>query len=382
MQREILFNKLSQQDIKDVTRLVKSMRTPLHGIGLSLITKAERLSGVRPPYFSTALETDNEHRKQFLEGLFEMRAVSQELADTCVMTLNECNERLLKFSGRPRSIKSTFLWPFPRIFLSDYRKPAVPASETRTQSLSERLDLIIKKYDEKSRRSSYIYVEPDAKEFEHRFNSLLQIIYLFRFNLREHAFQLRELVTCIENIEMTRTKRRLWVPRIPLRKFFRSMAVDANIGTTTVPAQTGADAVAGDGLTLTQTITRPDALDRQEDIQLVHHQNPQGKVYPRDPDVNPPESVKERFFLYVYQFIQWCKSIDTFFCFKTAGGFVLLSLPAYLPQSAAWFFAWRGQWATITLMLWMFPMAGMFFFTQVFCYIFRMFFINSIIVLF
>jgi hypothetical protein len=55
--------------------------------------------------------------------------------------------------------------------------------------------------------------------------------------------------------------------------------------------------------------------------------------------------------------------MEAMFAFKTAGGFVLLSLPAYLPQSAGWFFAWRGQWATITLMMWMFPMAGMFTFS-------------------
>lgn len=360
VQKEILFNRLSQNDIKDITRLVKSMRTPLHGIGLGLITKTERLAGVHPPNFSTALASDNEQRKQFTEGLSEMRAVSQELADTCVMALNECNDRLRKFSGRPRSLKSTFLWPFPRIFLSDYRQP-VKEEESQIQRLSERLDAVLQKYDQKARRSKFVYVESSdsPRDFELRFNSLLQTMYLFRFNLREHALHLRELVVCVEEIEATRTRRRLWLPHLPLRKYFRSMAVDANMGTTTADE---VDAVVPEstGLTLSQTMSRPDALELQEDIQLVRGNS---KVYPRDPDVNAPTTALEKFFFYVYKFVGWCRSLDVAFSFKTAGGFVLLSLPAYLPQSAGWFFEWRGQWATITLMIWMFPMTGMFFFT-------------------
>ncbi|OAC98006.1 hypothetical protein MUCCIDRAFT_116091 [Mucor lusitanicus CBS 277.49] len=369
IQREVLFNRLAHDDINSITRLVKTMRMPLHGIGLSLITKAERLDQVKQPYFAAAVADDqSEHKRQFLLGLEELRKVSQELTDTCVMTLGECNERLMKFSGKPRSMMSTILWPFPRIFIRDYYKSNKQQQEqqhTRIQSLSERLDQVIYKYEMESKKTSHIFIEPGADKFEARFNGLLQIIYLFQYNLMEHALQLRSLVACVESIEATRTRRRLWLPHLKLRKWFRSLSVSANfggpVGTTTSSPETGGTGGGGGGgndLTLSQTMTRPDNLERDDDMELVCRRNRQGKAYPRDPDVNPPETAFENFFYQVHHIVNWAKSVDAVFAFKTSAGFTLLSLPAFLASSATWFFAWRGQWATITLMLWMFPMAG------------------------
>ncbi|KAL7316809.1 hypothetical protein PS15m_003250 [Mucor circinelloides] len=377
VQREILFNRLAHDDINSITRLVKTMRSPLHGIGLSLITKAERLEQVKQPYFAAAVADDqSEHKKQFLLGLEELRKVSQELTDTCVMTLGECNERLMKFSGKPRSLMSTIFWPFPRIFIRDYykSKKAIQQEEqqhTRIQSLSERLDEVIYKYETETKKMSHIFIEPGADKFEERFNGLLQIIYLFQYNLMEHALQLRSLVACVEGIEATRITRRLWFPHLKLRKWFRSLSVSANlggqVGTATSGPETGSLGAGGIGndLTLSQTMTRPDNMETDDGIELVCRRNHQGKAYPRDPDVNPPETAFENFFYKVHHIVNWAKSVDAVFAFKTSAGFTLLSLPAFLASSATWFFAWRGQWATITLMLWMFPMAGMFFFTVI-----------------
>ncbi|KAI8639572.1 hypothetical protein BD408DRAFT_349684 [Parasitella parasitica] len=187
----------------------------------------------------------------------------------------------------------------------------------------------------------------------------------------EHALQLRSLVACVESIEATRTTRRLWFPRLKLRKWFRSLSVNANIGvqvgTATSGPETGTSGAAGLGneLTLSQTMTRPDNIDADDDIELVCRRNRQGKAYPRDPDVNPPETAFESFFYKLHKIVAWSKSVEAAFAFKTSAGFTLLSLPAFIASSATWFFAWRGQWATITLMLWMFPMAGMFFFTVI-----------------
>ncbi|GAN01233.1 hypothetical protein MAM1_0005c00665 [Mucor ambiguus] len=376
VQREILFNRLAHDDINSITRLVKTMRSPLQGIGLSLITKAERLDQVKQPYFAAAVADDqSEHKKQFLLELEELRKVSQELTDTCVMTLGECNERLMRFSGKPRSLMSTLFWPFPRIFIRDYykNKKAIQQQEqqhTRIQSLSERLDQVIYKYEMESKKMSHIFIEPGADKFEERFNGLLQIIYLFQYNLMEHALQLRSLVACVENIEATRTSRKLWLPHLKLRKWLRSLSVSANlggqVGTATSGPETGGTGAGGNDLTLSQTMTRPDNVERDDDIELVCRRNRQGKAYPRDPDVNPPETAFENFFYKVHHIVNWAKSVNAVFAFKTSAGFTLLSLPAFLASSASWFFAWRGQWATITLMLWMFPMAGMFFFTQVY----------------
>jgi hypothetical protein len=40
---------------------------------------------------------------------------------------------------------------------------------------------------------------------------------------------------------------------------------------------------------------------------------------------------------------------------------VILSIPAFRIEDAAWFAEWRGQWAQISLVLWLFPMAGLFY---------------------
>ncbi|KAI9486242.1 MAG: hypothetical protein EXX96DRAFT_516153 [Benjaminiella poitrasii] len=172
----------------------------------------------------------------------------------------------------------------------------------------------------------------------------------------EHAKHLKELVVCIETIEATRTRRRLWLPRLPLHKWFRSHTVDANLGAPAPNENTGSN-----DLTLTQTLTRTGDVEREEDRELVVGR----RRYPRDPDVNPPETPLEHFFYGLYRVFVWFRGLDAVFALKTAGGFVLLSLPAYLPQSSGWFFAWRGQWATITLLLWMIPIAGMFFFSVI-----------------
>lgn len=382
VQREVLFNRLSHKDISNITRIVKQMRDPLHGIGLSLISKTDRVTDIKKPYFASVMDEEpTEYKKEFLVHLEEMKKVAQELSDTCVLALGECNDRLMEFSGKPRSLKSTLLWPFPRIFLSDYYKSKNATEkeqqEARSQSLSQRLDQVIAKYHEEQKKSKFFFIEPDSKKFEDRFNSLLQIIYLFQFNLVEHANHLRSLVVLVESIEATRTSRRFWLPRLSLAKWFRSTGVDPHLGTQIGSADSQAHDSSNDGINdmhnansggnddlgLTQTMTRPDLLNVSDDVELTGLRNTQGTVFPRDPDVNPPDTAFELVFYNLYKYTRWMKSMEAAFALKTAGGYVLLSLPAFLPQSASWFFAWRGQWATITLMMWMFPMAGMFLFT-------------------
>ena len=345
--REILFNKLAHRDISELTRLVKIMRSPLHGIGISLISKSERLSG-----YSVAAYKDHasDQQQKFFDHLAELRKASQALTDTCAYTLEKCTERLMKYAGKPRSLKSTLLWPFPRLFLSDYRaQPPVEPKEDLMATLNEKME----HFRTQSRKCSRIYVEPDSKLFEEQFNSLLQLIYLFQFNLVEHANHLRTLVTLVENIEQKRRKRRLWLPTIGLKKFFRSTQIDTGLGGTqgnVDPLNVTAD---NNSAELTLTMTRQD-----EDIH--HLTGHKGGVYPRDPDVNPPATRFEHFFYTLNHYTRWMHSLEAVFALKTSIGFVLLSLPAYLPQSSGWFFAWRGQWATVTLMMWMIPMAGMF----------------------
>ncbi|GAA5816474.1 hypothetical protein MFLAVUS_010003 [Mucor flavus] len=370
VKREILFNRLSHKDISGLTRVIKTMRSPLHGIGLSLMTKTDRLTEINKPYFSSvADEEPSYHKRQFLSQLEESRKISQDLSDICVSTLNECNDRLMKFSGRPRSLKSTILWPFPRIFLSDYttnkKSQNQEIGDESTRVLAERLNQAIAKFEQATKKSPFIFVEPNSNKFQDRFNSLLQVIYLFQYNLVEHANRISTLVTCLEEIETNRTSRKFWFPHLTIRKYFRSTGINPNmggqVGSTTIGNGETEQTMENGTLNLTETLTRPDMFNsREEDIQLSGLRTRQGIMFSRDPDINPPVTAFERFFYKVHIYTKWMKSDDSMFALKTAGGFVLLSLPAFLPQSAGWFFDWRGQWATVTLMMWMFPMAGMF----------------------
>lgn len=366
VQREILYNQLSQDDVRDLTRLFKAFSTPLHGIGLSLITKVERLNDLHSESFYkiTNEHEISEHKQQFLGHLEEMRSLTREAATISFDLLNECNQRLMSFSGKPRTWKSTFLWPFPR-FVSFIRKNSTTRKDG---NMLENLDRVIAQFDRESHNASYIFIEPVPNQFEDQFNGLLQVIFLFRFHFKEYLSQLREFVAYVERMEETRVKRKLSFPKLPLHKWFRSIKIDVNIGApmdTLVNNNSRTLVSTGEqGLQLVQTTTRPDPSELlQEDIQLVNNKDKQGRLYIRDPDVNPPETSAERFFLRLYGVMNWFTSVDTFFAFKTAAGFVLLSLPAFLPQSAGWFYEWRGQWATFTLVLWMFPISGMFFYT-------------------
>lgn len=362
--REILFNKLSHEDISHLTRLVKTMRSPLHGIGLSLIMKKDHFSADKP-YFSSDDKDLSEHKREFVAHLEELRKVSQELSDTCVSVLKDCTDRLTKeYGGRPRSLKSTLLWPFPRIFLADYAWRSKLESDNL---LTERLEAAIKKYELRHKKSTFVFIEPNSKTFEDRFNGSLQIVYLFQYNLMEHANHLRSLVALVEDLGKKRVNRKFWVPHTSLRKYFRPTSLNPDItgqaGTANVETTGTNDVNTSNDLNLTNTMTRNG--DANDSVELTGLRSQKGVIYPRDPDVNPPVTKFEHFFYKVHIYTQWMKSVEAIFALKTAVGFVLISLPAFLPQSAGWFFAWRGQWATITLMMWMFPMAGMFFFSLI-----------------
>jgi hypothetical protein len=367
LQREVILNKLSHDDVSSITRLVKMMRLPLHGIGLSQLMKSERLQEKTDLFDSKECDTSDE-RRELMETVREMKSVTQELSDICVMTLSECNSRLMKYCVPARTWKSTLLWPFPRIFISDYRKAPGNSDSESPERLSERLDIAIGRFEEKSKHTSYLLSAGlSTEDYKQQFVGPVQNILLFHYSILQHANQLRSLVACVENIDTSRTRRRLWFPRLSLKKWFRSGDVNPNIGVN-ISSNTGGPGLdgtttGGNDLSLSKTMTNTNPNEFAEEANLVGSRSQRGTIYPRDPDVNPPETATERFFYNFHKIFEWFQSMETIFALKCATGFVLLSLPAFFPQSSVWFFQWRGQWATITLMMWMIPIAGMFFLT-------------------
>ncbi|KAI9474121.1 MAG: hypothetical protein EXX96DRAFT_487378, partial [Benjaminiella poitrasii] len=82
----------------------------------------------------------------------------------------------------------------------------------------------------------------------------------------------------------------------------------------------------------------------------------------KDPDASEPITQLQKFFYAIHLFIKWLASNPTFFAIKTSVGMVILAIPAWRPQDHEWYVNWRGQWATLILVLWILPMAGTFVF--------------------
>ncbi|KAI8080628.1 hypothetical protein BDF21DRAFT_493747 [Thamnidium elegans] len=88
-----------------------------------------------------------------------------------------------------------------------------------TRVLAERLNQAIAKFEQATKKSPFIFVEP---------NSI--VYYKFQYNLVEHSNRITTLVTCLEEIEINRTNRRFWFPHLTIRKYFRSTGIKPNMG--------------------------------------------------------------------------------------------------------------------------------------------------------
>jgi hypothetical protein len=205
------------------------------------------------------------------------------------------------------------------------------------------------------------------KEYQEQFEGPVQNILLFHFSIMEFANKLHSLVKFIEEVDTTRKTCRFWFPKLSFRKWFRSNGMNPTVGVnlSSGPADPGRSAknTGSFDMTVSQTMVETGSREFSDDTDLVGSCDQRGIIYPRDPDVNPPETILERFFYHVYRIFKWCQSMEVFFSLKCSAGFVLLSLMALLPQSANWFFQWQGAWSTNSQMTWMIPLAGMFFTT-------------------
>lgn len=357
--RDILFSHLSGKDVSILTRMVKGMRPALHGIGLAQILRKELENGN-----GMALENDSEEQKQLekdtlKDAIRELQALFQEISDTCYDAMNECIGRLSALQGPPnRTALNSILWPFPRFFIFSKRPPY---EGKRTEP--EELEDMIGKLDMKAGKSVENLLDLHHHAGVPRHYGGLHLISTYRYNLKDYARKMAELLRFVKELELKRQKRRIWLPsNKAFKKWFRPGEVDPNMG-----GDSGDYAQQGTELTLVRTNTRTDmgALDPENggSSGSAFVKTPTGKLYCRDPDVDPPATAAQRFWYAVYSVRRWFVKVDTFFAFKTASGVVLLALPIYLPQSATWYYEWRGQWALIALSLWMFPMTGMFLYT-------------------
>jgi hypothetical protein len=338
----ISYNRFSPRDMSRITQRVKDMRTPLHGIGVSLLMKHER-------------SQNKEHYESTEDKMFpnvpiyeEIIPTTESLTDACVLVLQSCAQRIEGFKVPPRSLLSTILWPFPRLFV---RTKQPPSQDLHIDLLEQRINV----YETAMRDWRIKHV--DAKLPVTR-----QVEYLFQFNMILFANSVRALGSLIDELERTRPQRkRLWMPCLSVRRWLKpSLSNKGRFG----------NQVNHRILSIAESIEVVDKEDKPAELnQVVVEQadiclmNTTDKPPPRDPDINAPTTKRERFFDGIAKLIDWCYSESTVFALKTALGFILLSLPAYLPQSVGWFTSWGGQWVANTLLMWMIPITGMFNFT-------------------
>ncbi|KAI9025841.1 hypothetical protein CLU79DRAFT_66381 [Phycomyces nitens] len=356
VQREIVYSRLSAQDLSNVTRIVKGLRPTIHGIGLSWVLKKK--------YYSEKQDNENENLdaefEKLLQSIQSMQPACESLVDASQKALTQCIDSLDHFHRFVRTTLNSILWPFPRFFYSGNikaRKQQHIEMTTPSTCPSEKLQQSINQFDEMAgdRLEYFRNIYRGGSSSEHR---SLYLIYLYQYNIRENALCTLKLIKYMEELEQTRPGRRLWFPHMTIKKWFQSPDVDANIGGD---ANNYGEMNQQQGMTLVRTATRQDltvSSANGEKRSVTKKVN--GRVYVRDADVEAPTTIRERFFYWTQSVSDWLFETDTVFAFKTAAGVVFGAIPCYMASQASWYFAWHGQWALITLVLWMTPMTGMF----------------------
>ncbi|GAA5810350.1 hypothetical protein MFLAVUS_003771 [Mucor flavus] len=355
----VLYHQLSHQNIVDLTRHVRSLHAPLHGIGVSVICKSKDIIDPQGTAFS--------NRGITLEIGKDLENSTFELIESCKIVLQECKDRVsIYFKQANSSVWSTFLWPFPRLFYSS-QIPALPPT-----SINRLYDAIVRHLHTTSRKRTsqaniltYGYLEGKQGQL-HQQN--LQLPHLLQFNLLSYANSLHSLATYLSGLDPLLPKK-IRLPRTSLRSWLRPSSGDtANVmggkvnDRKSVTESYGGLSSPGD---TESSIGCVDSVQDDGDV-WIGNLNLRNKTHQRDPDVDAPVTKVEHFFNYVGKVFDWFYSMETLFALKTAVSFIILSLPAYLPQSVDWYTGWGGQWVANTLIMWIFPMAGTFNFTVVF----------------
>ncbi|KAL0145745.1 hypothetical protein V8B55DRAFT_1464744 [Mucor lusitanicus] len=356
VKREIIYSRISDVDCSELSKTVTNMRNSLHGVGLALIMKNNYIySDTKNIYFKRFNEPAIlDAFRTSVEGLKPMAA---ELSSLCYAATNEASTRLGNLHYHPRTTRNSILWPFPRFWVSKPKGP-VSATSTAPSTTSTQLHELIERFDQVSKSDVVFRKFLDMNAADIPRNGPLYLIFLYIYNLREHATKVAGLIELIERLETERKKARFWLPHQTLKRWIMS---NSNVGGS-VGADEGEYQNQG-GNDLTRVGTRSDNRTSTEDSNGdIFEPKPSHTDKLGDPDVSAPVTASQKFFYGLYLVVQWLTDTTTFFAFKTAVGVVMLAIPAYRPQDHTWYMDWRGQWAMITLVLWMFPMTGAFIF--------------------
>lgn len=370
VKREVHYSRISDKDCSELTQAIIIMRTSLHGIGLSLIMKNNYLTE----------ETKNIYFQKFnnpriidalTSTLDNIRPLASELADLCNKATNEGSTRLGDLHYHPRTTLNSILWPLPRLWVSKPKRDEAVAQQVHERMTSQQLQQAIVRFDKMTKSDEAFRKFLDMNSADIPRNGPLYLIFLYIHNLKQHADNVFKFMELLETLETKRTRYKFWFPHQKLKKWLTSNAdVGAAIGVDVSDYSNHADG----GNDLIRVSTRQDGRhDISNDANNSgvfeaknsgdkSKEKENGRRFTGDPDVSAPVTAYQKFFNGLYLFGKWLTDTNTFFALKTSVGVVMLAIPAWRPQDAAWYIAWRGQWAMITLVLWMFPMTGTFIF--------------------
>lgn len=356
----VTYHQFSHKDISQMTQDVKSMRTPLHGIGVSNLCKHEALHGG-----SNEKESDRKviciERDKYKDKLI------MELIDACNLLLKECNDHISRnYKVPPRTVWTTFLWPFPRVFYKTSSTSTLPVTLDAFDDTVERFKAatatINDRFQQPEISVSGLHTEQG------------QLNHLFDFNLVGYADRLRNFASFVDQLNHLQHKK-FSFPSASLKSWLKPSASNkatfmggqfasgssiASGDTQINNNSSGRSDIESDSLKPSGQQDEEANLDEDDTLCAINRKD---RTCPRDPDVDAPRTTSEHFFNYCSMAFNWFYSMPTLFALKTAAGFILLSLPAYFPSSVGWFTGWGGQWVANVFIMWIFPISGMFNFT-------------------
>jgi hypothetical protein len=385
VQREILYSKLTAKDFSYLTKLVKSMRVPLHGIGLSRVIEQEMYdaqnggvlqkwqtanltsnpvledtSSIHSDSQSEATTDTAQLTKEYHDILDIIRPICNNLAVECKNAVSECMTRLnclhnTRQKGEPE--------PEPQL-PNLVEQPKDEGASTLHQTefgFAARLRMAIENFEnDRVSGMDHLFSSKLTERDPHR---AMLLLLLFQYNLREYADKVLEMADFVTKLEEERQKRHIGWPKITLTKWLKEDTRDEDI------TANGNQMNEGDGTSqLARTASRINYQQAAMDSSagpFIYEEDAKGRVLRRDPDVLAPATKWERFWYRIYKFKVWLFEPDTLTVLKTSIGCILLALPAYFTSSAVWYSEWRGQWAVITLVFWMFPSSGLLIFGYV-----------------
>ncbi|GAB5586100.1 hypothetical protein Unana1_01000 [Umbelopsis nana] len=312
VQREIFYSKLTAKDFSYLTKLVKSMRVPLHGIGLSRCIEQEmydaQTGGTLKLWQTTALglhpnfndsssvqsvapisDTDSSFQseqliQEYKEILNILRPICNTLASECTSAVSECMSRLNCLHNGKRNTPGG---QKDGSTLSDDGEPFTQRLRTAIESF------------EKDRTTGMDHLFQNRQNQRDLHRALLLLL-SFQYNLRLYAEGVLEMAEYITTLEKERCKKGVCWPNITFQKWIKGASRADDITANGNQLNEGnADRQ------LERSASRINYQQAPVDISAVTsawEQHPAGRYIRRDPDVLAPSTGWERFFYGLYKF--------------------------------------------------------------------------------